>query len=354
MEILSELTANHPNLPVCKLVYSVVSEGRLHLFLSAFDSTLAGEIRVRAKSGLYWSEAELWTHVVQLLTCLFQLHAMRVVHRSLSPNSIFLLRGEMHIGNFDDAKRVAKGSTDRLQTVRGCCGFLSPNSYNAVRSRETVPMTYDSAFRDDVWSLGASFLCMLSLQVMDTLANQFTLPQPQFDAYIHTVVGDRYSHELLTVVCAMLTIDDQRRPLAVDLLDSVREVTECGVCIECRVDTLFTTKVCTAGHKLCEPCLFTRLKNEVKNGDERGVCDCTESFQRENICVKSDRCKKVVAVVGFTQCPNCTIERHKAAKRVEGGWKAYRCMCPCGGIFCSYCGQSTAHSSANCPLFPDL
>ncbi len=357
MRELSLLTAFKEfgeSLAVVKLLHHKVIQGHLNLFLGWFDCMLAQEIGKRKRRREYWSEGELLGHIFKLTEVLFKLHAMRVVHRNISPDTVFVSGQGLLLGHFEDSKHVPLGVSQRHQTIRGTQQYLTPQTYQAFRSGEHT--TYEISIKDDIWGLGRVILDMATLECNTNISDYFDRPQDELCAYIGKLLQGRYSPQLTRILGAILSLDPDNRPFADDILSSLYEVKENQLCSGCNSQEVPQTWSC--GHVYCEACLCARLRNSAIS-EAPAACHCGNPVNDAVLRMYSANCRNMGALA-LNRDISCKCGLKYRKVMLEGdAIKAYRCQCSCGAVFCSLCGDPKAHrrifsSPKPCPQLPSF
>jgi len=353
LSMLSAFKEFGESLAVVKPLHHRIAQGQLNIFLDWFDCMLAQDIAKRKRRREYWTEAELCTHMFHLAEVLFKLHAMRVVHRNISPDTVFVRGKSLLLGHFDDSKHVPIGVSQRNQTIRGTQQYLTPQSYEAFRSGQQT--TYEISIKDDIWGLGRVMLDMATLDCNVSIADYFSRSQEDLHAYIAKLLESRYSSELIRTLSSILSLDPSRRPLAEDILSVLYEMREKQPCSGCNRKEVPQTWSC--GHVYCEDCLLVRLANATVS-EVAATCHCGSAINDVVLRMYSQQCRKIGELANDRQisCPKCSVKYRKV--RVEAGLiKSYKCKCACGASFCSLCGDPKAHrgffgSAKPCPQLP--
>lgn len=342
--------------PVVRYLHHLFCKREIYLFEEWFDRILEVEIRTRSKRQEYWKESELWTHLKDLSRALFQLHAIRVVHRNITPDTVFLKEDKLVLGHFEDSKQIMMDQSMQVQTLRGTQLYQTPEGLRAMRSGQQT--LYQASLKDDVWSLGRLLLDMASLRCNSEILQLYSSPQSAINAYISSKISPRYSPTFGSILCQMMTIDDSCRPAADDLLSILQEVDIGQPCERCH--NLHVLQPFSCGHRYCEPCL-THLLIEKIAGQERLECHCREIITLEELGNYSENCKKLGDLLEHPEvnCPGNCGAHYKRVKLVpQQSPTSVTYACPCGLHFCSYCSKPQGHKllgiSRTCPSLPSF
>lgn len=157
------------------------------------------KITQQQKANEYFSEEFVWKVVVQVTLGLKVLHGMGVAHRDLKSANVFLFQdGSVKLGDFN----VSKVNRDAMmQTQTGTPYYASPEVWTL--------RPYDH--KADIWSLGCVIYetCALyppfragDIESLQRRVTQGAAPQ----------IPMVFSHDLQTLVSALLSVDPAKRP----------------------------------------------------------------------------------------------------------------------------------------------
>jgi len=109
-----------------------------------------------------YTELELWGYLRQVVDVLAFMQNQGAAHRDIKPQNLFLTSAGLKVGDFGSAKF----SLAALQTLTltGTPYFLSPKLKASLLARET--QCVHNPFKSDVYSLGMTFLMLLTLNPM--------------------------------------------------------------------------------------------------------------------------------------------------------------------------------------------
>lgn len=200
-------TMTHPNIIQYQEVF-MTRKGRLCIVMEYADG---GDIRgaIRNQEGALIEEARFIRWFVQICFALLHVHDMKVLHRDLKTQNIFLTSaGQAKLGDFGIA-RVLEATKDYAKTMVGTPHYLSPE---IIQDR---PYRYKS----DVWSLGIVLFEMATLQHPFEAESLVVLAaRIVMDAI--PALDPMYSKDLKALVCKMLSKEEGSRP-------TVRQILHC-------------------------------------------------------------------------------------------------------------------------------
>ena len=323
---------------------------KFYVFFEPCDRVLAEEIRLRKQGNRPWTETELLSHVETMAKTLFQLHALRLVHRSISINSVFTQGSTVLLGHFDSAKQISLGITHVDQSIYTADSYLSPESYGAV-VRNTTGLTYEMAYKEDVWSLGVTVYNMALLQGETRLEPGKHISQTEFSASIARSLTGKYSPRVIKLLCSMLILDPVQRPSVTDILEALEKTA--AVCERCKQDVEMNVWPC--GQISCLDCFSLWLKHLLISRVREIKCHCGGAVPVGFYQVK------LGVMAGLVQEPEVKCGKCGAVFpkiRPDGGhFRAYEARCACGAL-CSLCGLKGAHRLLGvrrpCPLLRSL
>ena len=136
--------------------HSVVEGAVLSIVMEFCDGgDLDGAIKRRKASGAPFGEAYVMRVFVQLLVALKYVHGLRILHRDIKPQNIFLTKsGLAKWGDFGVARSLAHSSS-MARTQTGTPYYLSPEIFNDE--------SYDAA--SDMWSFGVVLFELATLKL---------------------------------------------------------------------------------------------------------------------------------------------------------------------------------------------
>lgn len=337
---------------VAKYLHQILGKDKkFYLFMEQCDRLLVEEIKLRKQAERPWTEEELLNSLLALAQTLFQLHAMRLVHRNINPSTIFVQGDSLVLGHFDNAKQVSLGITAIAQSIRGFDNYLTPAAQAALMQGGRADYSYEVSFKDDVWGLGMTLYNMALLQKDNQMATYYTMPQQEFSRFIATSLREKYSESFINLICSMLILDTQQRPSVADLLEALtRRATTCARC-----EKELRVAAWPCGHIYCSDCFLFWLKHLTISRVKAINCHCggaiPAGFYRLAFGPLAELCLSPEVKCG--KCGTVTPRIHAEGSHLA----AYEAQCSCGHL-CSLCGAKGMHKILGirraCPLLRGL
>jgi serine/threonine protein kinase len=127
ISILSLL--NHEN--IVKYIRSFTTKSTLCIVMEFADGgDLQKEIETAREKKSFFDEDRVLTWFTQVACALQHVHALRILHRDLKTQNIFLMKnGDVKLGDFG-ISRVLTGTMDKATTLVGTPYYLSPEMVN--------------------------------------------------------------------------------------------------------------------------------------------------------------------------------------------------------------------------------
>ena len=169
---------------------------------------------------IYFEEKRILNWLFQVCLALIYLQKNDVIHRDIKPSNIFLMADDsIKLGDFGISKKVSLSSD--ITFFIGTPRYTSPEIINKK----------DFSFKTDIWSLGVTFLELISLkapflgyeteEIYENIlkrninSNILNKEKNGFNNYI----TKRYSKNLLDLIKEMISMNPDDRPNAKDILN---------------------------------------------------------------------------------------------------------------------------------------
>ena len=169
---------------------------------------------------IYFEEKRILNWLFQVCLALIYLQKNDVIHRDIKPSNIFLMADDtIKLGDFGISKKASLSSD--ITFFIGTPRYTSPEIINKK----------DFSFKTDIWSLGVTFLELISLrapflgyeteEIYENIlkrninSNILNKEKNGFNNYI----TKRYSKNLLDLVKEMISMNPDDRPNAKDILN---------------------------------------------------------------------------------------------------------------------------------------
>mmetsp|Transcript_23878 Transcript_23878/g.42266 ORF Transcript_23878/g.42266 Transcript_23878/m.42266 type:complete len:341 (-) Transcript_23878:34-1056(-) len=168
---------------------------------------LLGKICNHKKMRSFYSEAELWTIMAQLLSGLKQLHSMKILHRDIKCANVFVCKnGTVKIGDLNVSKVNKRGLA---YTQTGTPYYTSPEVWK--------DQPYDS--KCDIWSVGCVLYEAATLNPPFRASSMDELYRKVIRG-VYPPLPNTYSEEFHSVIKCMLQVNPKMRPSAEQLLST--------------------------------------------------------------------------------------------------------------------------------------
>lgn len=343
INLLREITKEYQDsLPVPQYLAHFIRKGSLFLFVTELDKSLREEIIERRHKQQPWSELELWHHLERLSRLVHYLHMLRIVHRNISPDTLFLRGEDLHLFHFDDSKRLGPQDTIQDATIRGAVNFLSPQAEAAQGGISRL--TYEISRKDDVWGLGRTLLDMASLTINETLKTHYHKTQVDFERVVSNLIGNSYSKMLKAAITGLLTLDSRQRPDFETFYEWLKNLYHVRSCVQCN-STVKLPWLCA--HVLCSSCLHTQFARMLLFPTANlSFCECPGSNSHDFIPFLQPRTQKIAQLMLFPErnCPRDCGAQYKVLIEKEGKRQPQFIRCPnCNFAHCSFCDATSEH-----------
>jgi len=213
VEILSNM--DHPN--IVKYFESFEEGNSLYIAMELVEGmSLQYYLNYLEEQKKPMEEEEVWNIFLQLCLALRYLHQdKRVVHRDLTPSNIMLCSPPQRVKLTDfGLARQNKSSSSMMNSVVGTMPYSCPEIIQHMKYSEKA----------DIWSLGCILYTMMMLKSPFRGNNPLTLATVIVELDyppVESVMGIKYSEELMALVPALLVSDPEERPCIGDVSQKV-------------------------------------------------------------------------------------------------------------------------------------
>ena len=222
INILSKL--NNPFIISLKCAFKTQLDNdieKLGIIMEYVDNGDLNKLLIDCKyDEIYFEEKRILNWLFQVCLALIYLQKNDVIHRDIKPSNIFLMADDtIKLGDFGISKKVSLSSD--ITFFIGTPRYTSPEIINKK----------DFSFKTDIWSLGVTFLELISLrapflgyeteEIYENIlkrninSNILNKEKNGFNNYI----TKRYSKNLLDLVKEMISMNPDDRPNAKDILN---------------------------------------------------------------------------------------------------------------------------------------
>ena len=167
----------------------------------------------------YFEEKRILNWLFQVCLALTYLQKKEIIHRDIKPSNIFLMADDtIKLGDFGISKKVSFSQDNQI--FIGTPIYISPEIINKK----------DFSFKTDIWSLGVTFLQLISLRIPflgfekgniyeNILSRNFNpnILNKDKNGFNENLVKN-FSKELLDLVDEMISINPDDRPNVKDIL----------------------------------------------------------------------------------------------------------------------------------------
>ena len=208
-QLLSRL--RHPNIIAYKESF-LCDDNKTLCIVTAFaeDGDLFTHISRAKAARRYFPERQVLDWVAQIALALDHIHGMRVMHRDLKTQNIFLGRGGViKLGDFG-ISRVLERTDDFATTVTGTPYYLSPE----------VCTNQPYTLKSDVWAFGCVAYEIATLRHAFAADSLLSLVYQIVNGTCPPIPKERYDARFARMVARTLERDHRRRPDIATVLQS--------------------------------------------------------------------------------------------------------------------------------------
>lgn len=163
-----------------------------------------------------WAEAELMTHMTELIDAFAYLQEKNLSHGDVKPRNLFIANdGKMKIGDFGESRQGMHALVTRTYQVTGTVIYFSPLLFKAyleiIKGKNLSGDVRHNPIKSDVYSLGLSFLHMASLNKPIELNNLEIGADALQNQVERAIAKLNYSERIKMLFGQMLPVLENRR-----------------------------------------------------------------------------------------------------------------------------------------------
>ena len=173
------------------------------------------EINSRNKKHLYYTRAELFDIIKQLITLYSLLQKNNISHRDVKPQNILIINGLYKICDFGETRNISGKNGYIHQPIRGSELYMSPILFDALNN-DQLDVLHNS-YKSDVFSLGMCifFAATLSYDCLYDIREEKNMMK--IKKILEKYLMPRYSEDLVNILYSMLQVDEELRPNFIEL-----------------------------------------------------------------------------------------------------------------------------------------
>ena len=282
----------HPN--ILKIFsHSFCPDGSVELILEYCSKRdLCDEINRRVKQNQPWSEQKILKIMEELINAFAYLQKQKIAHRDIKPDNILVSSdGTCKIGDLGNSKRIISQPS---KTIVGTAYYMSPElrqtqNYGSSTYNHLIE---NSVFKSDVWSLGLTFLVLVSLKSVEDFSNLNSIEITQTRRL--SEIKNPYQKRILEL---MLIYDGSNRPDFIQLYENTinlfQQSKTCRLCSQYDENIYWCYNCYTPYHPNCL-------------SKESYICIC--SFNSQDADLHCISCEKLISIQTIKQCNHILCE----------------------------------------------
>ena len=167
------------------------------------------ELFIRQKYSKYYSEAELFTILSQLVKTFALLQRNHITHRDVKPQNVLISNGQYKICDFGEARVLIRNGVV-CSRVRGTELYMAPILFHGLHVK--MVLVSHNTYKSDVFSLGMCIFFAATL-TFDSLCDMRELnDMDKIKEVLLRYLCGRYSFKLINILMEMLQVDENNRP----------------------------------------------------------------------------------------------------------------------------------------------
>lgn len=256
-EVENQWACKHPNIVtiIDYFWYSLTPDIWVAVLeLEQMTKDLAKDIQDRRNNEYGYSETDLQTHLMTLVSVFAYAQRMNLAHRDVKPHNIFMSGSTLKVGDFGSSRQVS--SSPEMLSVTGTPCYLSP----LLRTGFTRNRRYigHNPFKSDVYSLGLTLLHMATLEAVAPFGN--------LEVEVPAVISRcRYSTVMKQWFAWLLAYDEANRPDFITIQSHIQGnsvsnasmSSKMSACEHVNMEEQPARLMC--GHLICQTCFGNQL-----------------------------------------------------------------------------------------------
>ena len=184
------------------------------------DKDFEKEIKTRSRYYLFYTESELQSIMLQLITALASLQKNHITHRDIKPQNILVVNGQYKLCDFGEI-RVMQREGIVVQRVRGSELYMSPILFYGLRSKKV--QVRHNTYKSDVFSLGMCLFFAAGLSYRGPVEIREVSDMKKKEEILNRRLSSRYSKKLINILHLMLQTKEVDRPDFILLEEAIKK-----------------------------------------------------------------------------------------------------------------------------------
>ena len=184
------------------------------------DRDFEQEIKSRSSYNQFYTEREMYSIMLQLISTLSLLQKNHITHRDIKPQNILIKNGVYKLCDFGDIRFMQREGIV-VQRVRGSELYMSPILFNGLRSK-AIHVRHNT-YKSDVFSLGMCFFLAGCLSYSGPVEIRELTDINQKLYVLNKYLSQRYSQKLIQILNLMLVTQEENRPDFIRLENAIRQ-----------------------------------------------------------------------------------------------------------------------------------
>ena len=184
------------------------------------DKDFEKEIKARSRYYLFYTESELQSIILQLITALASLQKNHITHRDIKPQNILVVNGQYKLCDFGEI-RVMQREGIVVQRVRGSELYMSPILFYGLRSKRM--QVRHNTYKSDVFSLGMCLFFAAGLSYRGPVEIREVSDMKKKEEILNRRLSSRYSKKLINILHLMLQTKEVDRPDFILLEEAIKK-----------------------------------------------------------------------------------------------------------------------------------